>query len=541
MFQTAFTLALCFMALVLFSVFVYWYISTEHSSTCGECCCKVEYVYNFMEDEGLNISVLNRGPEHYFRDIRNNSAWKSEHWTAEIDMHCSANITDLASRMNNTHLRDLKALWKNTTRFQRCMDYSLWINNTLLPDQTWTGCRVPTGELLERVSGGTLDIDTCFWDASPIPFQGMRKPYPNFKFVFITGQDILLAIMMGVLTVIFELGASIFVSWDNYERQAPKDKALVWKTFSLGWLSQFAWPLLIALVFLPFGPQIRDFLEKTNTLFAPRNPVFLRGGALYYDGNLIPGVLTLDTMLIGPLIISQVITLLVDTYMYRIAACLTACTCVKSISRCCVTACNKAKIGDVGGEVDPIWQYIQMAGDGKYQDGYTQFSRKFSGGYKETCRVVNTYDELYDGAKVAHEKETAADKPKGKKTAHSTTAYDKLDQGELDMSPQARQTSNSSQERSDTWLDDWEEKARERPAAQAVLTEANLPELNLVLDFVDVCTQFQFVTLITVAASPLPSTNSYCRRVSFHRPRPLACCHVGALSYTRHVRRLAGH
>ncbi|KAF0740609.1 hypothetical protein Ae201684P_001907 [Aphanomyces euteiches] len=153
-----------------------------------------------------------------------------------------------------------------------------------------------------------LKMVTCF-DSSDSAFLTDRWWY-------ILVQGAVLGLLIDVVFFeIFNWVSAKFVSWENYASKSEFENRLVHRRFLFVWMNWFFWFLFLAFVYLPFGEVMVTFLQTS-----PQVPAFIQ--SIFQAVQWDPAVLTLDTLFVTPLVITQFINMLMETILpYLIRSC----------------------------------------------------------------------------------------------------------------------------------------------------------------------------------------------------------------------------
>lgn len=142
-------------------------------------------------------------------------------------------------------------------------------------------------------------IYKCIWFISC--FTSESSKLGTDRWVYILIQGIALGLMIDI--IFFEMFNWIslkFVKWENYAKLSDHENRLIHRRFVFVWSNWFFWFLFLAFVYLPFGEYFLKFL-KDNYL----------GKLAPYEWD--PSVLTLDTLFVTPLVVTQFLNMLLET------------------------------------------------------------------------------------------------------------------------------------------------------------------------------------------------------------------------------------
>ncbi|KAF0687621.1 Aste57867_20605 [Aphanomyces stellatus] len=147
-------------------------------------------------------------------------------------------------------------------------------------------------------------------------FQSHDSAFLTDRWWYILIQGAILGLLIDVVFFeIFNWLSARMVSWENYEHKSEFENRLVRRRFMFVWMNWFFWFLFLAFVYLPFGQVIVTYLQTNE-----RVPDFIRGIFMAIKWNA--AVLTLDTLFVTPLVITQFLNMLMETILpYLIRKC----------------------------------------------------------------------------------------------------------------------------------------------------------------------------------------------------------------------------
>ncbi|OQR89388.1 transmembrane protein, partial [Thraustotheca clavata] len=142
------------------------------------------------------------------------------------------------------------------------------------------------------------------------------------RWAYILIQGVILGLLID--TVFFELFnwfSAKFVSWENLAKKSDFENRLVHRRFVFVWSNWFFWFLTLAFFYLPYGNYVNDLFRHIGW-----------GWAVIYEWD--PAVLTLDTLFVTPLVVTQLLNMILETWLPYIirkikgrpASCRTACS-----------------------------------------------------------------------------------------------------------------------------------------------------------------------------------------------------------------------
>ncbi|OQR92289.1 transmembrane protein [Thraustotheca clavata] len=164
-------------------------------------------------------------------------------------------------------------------------------------------------ECLTKPSNVCITMITCF--------QSPTSALGTDRWFYILLQGAALGLLIDI--VFFELFnwlSAKFVEWENYTLKSEYEDRLIQRRFLFVWMNWFFWFLFLAFVYLPFGEQAITYLQSNN----PNVPEFIRTifGPIQWNAS----VLTLDTLFVTPLVITQVLNMLMETVIpYLVRKC----------------------------------------------------------------------------------------------------------------------------------------------------------------------------------------------------------------------------
>ncbi|EQC26094.1 hypothetical protein SDRG_16046 [Saprolegnia diclina VS20] len=120
------------------------------------------------------------------------------------------------------------------------------------------------------------------------------------RWVYILAQGIALGLVIDVIFFeFFNWLSAKFVEWENCEKKSEYEARLIHRSFVFVWSNWFFWFLFLAFVYLPFGDTINQkFLVEIVGL----------GGWTW-----TPGLLTIDTLFVTPLVVTQFLNMTLET------------------------------------------------------------------------------------------------------------------------------------------------------------------------------------------------------------------------------------
>lgn len=123
------------------------------------------------------------------------------------------------------------------------------------------------------------------------------------RWLYILIQGIALGLLIDIIFFeIFNWVSEKFVRWENYAKKSDYENRLIHRRFVFVWSNWFFWFLFLAFVYLPFGDV---FLKKIREL----NLQWLAP----YEWD--PNLLTLDTLFVTPLVVTQFLNMILETFV----------------------------------------------------------------------------------------------------------------------------------------------------------------------------------------------------------------------------------
>ncbi|OQR87278.1 transmembrane protein [Achlya hypogyna] len=120
------------------------------------------------------------------------------------------------------------------------------------------------------------------------------------RWVYILAQGIALGLVIDVVFFeFFNWLSDKFVEWENCEKKSEHEARLIHRSFVFVWSNWFFWFLFLAFVYLPFGETI--------------NKAFLENVLHLWSWPWTPGLLTIDTLFVTPLVVTQFLNMTLET------------------------------------------------------------------------------------------------------------------------------------------------------------------------------------------------------------------------------------
>lgn len=141
----------------------------------------------------------------------------------------------------------------------------------------------------------------CVWFLTC--FRSETSALGTDRWLYILIQGIALGLLIDIIFFeVFNWVSEKFVRWENYAKKSDYENRLIHRRFVFVWSNWFFWFLFLAFVYLPFGDI---FLKKLKELkldwLAP------------YTWQ--PELLTLDTLFVTPLVVTQFLNMIIETFV----------------------------------------------------------------------------------------------------------------------------------------------------------------------------------------------------------------------------------
>lgn len=148
---------------------------------------------------------------------------------------------------------------------------------------------------------GDSDDDryACIWFITC--FNSTTSALGTDRWVYILIQGIILGLLIDIIFFeLFNWMSEKFVQWENYAKKSDHENRLIHRRFVFVWSNWFFWFLFISFVYMPFGEQILKLFHHVGL-----------GALAPYDWD--PTLLTLDTLFVTPLVVTQLLNMLLET------------------------------------------------------------------------------------------------------------------------------------------------------------------------------------------------------------------------------------
>ncbi|TMW59650.1 hypothetical protein Poli38472_004719 [Pythium oligandrum] len=147
--------------------------------------------------------------------------------------------------------------------------------------------------------GDTTNAYECLWFISC--FNSETSALGTDRWVYILIQGVLLGLLIDIVFFeVFNWISEKFVQWENYAKESDYENRLIHRRFVFVWSNWFFWFLFIAFVYLPFGDQFLRYFRTVGL-----------GKLAPYEWD--PAKLTLDSLFVTPLVVTQFLNLLLET------------------------------------------------------------------------------------------------------------------------------------------------------------------------------------------------------------------------------------
>lgn len=145
------------------------------------------------------------------------------------------------------------------------------------------------------------DTYECIWFITC--FSADTSTIGTDRWVYILIQGILLGLLIDIFFFeLFNWMSEKFVRWENYAKKSDHENRLIHRRFVFVWSNWFFWFLFIAFVYMPFGDRILKLFKHVGL-----------GALAPYDWD--PSLLTLDTLFVTPLVVTQFLNMLLETFV----------------------------------------------------------------------------------------------------------------------------------------------------------------------------------------------------------------------------------
>lgn len=151
----------------------------------------------------------------------------------------------------------------------------------------------------EACEGDASTSYPCMWFVTC--FMAPTSSLGTDRWGYILLQGILLGLLIDIIFFeLFNWMSEKFVQWENYAKKSEHENRLIHRRFVFVWTNWFFWFLFISFVYMPFGDTILRLFHRVGL-----------GALAPYDWN--PNLLTLDTLFVTPLVVTQLLNMLLET------------------------------------------------------------------------------------------------------------------------------------------------------------------------------------------------------------------------------------
>ncbi|RLN73706.1 hypothetical protein BBJ28_00011036 [Nothophytophthora sp. Chile5] len=295
------------------------------------------------------------------------------------------------------------------------------------------------------------DSYACIWFITC--FNASTSTVGTDRWVYILIQGILLGLLIDIIFFeLFNWMSEKFVQWENYAKKSDHENRLIHRRFVFVWSNWFFWFLFLSFVYLPFGDQIIKLFHHMGL-----------GALAPYDWN--PNLLTLDTLFVTPLVVTQFLNMLLETIVPYL---------VRKLRGRPTTGCRQASpIAWCKSRLSRCFRAAQHQRQ-SMMPGMTLNSQS-------DTTATSSGLSAPSHRRPKDEEEESTGNLTAKRLAHLVQKHTGFFVGVLPMSDDSNQYS-----------------------AYEVLAEAKLPVFDPVLDYLDACIQFSYVVMFTVVWPLLP-------------------------------------
>ncbi|ETV88411.1 hypothetical protein, variant 1 [Aphanomyces astaci] len=142
---------------------------------------------------------------------------------------------------------------------------------------------------------GCLQFLNCFASAT--------STVGTDRWAYILCQGVILGLLIDtVFYEFFNWFSSKFVQWENIRKKSDYENRLIHRKFVFVWSNWFFWFLTLAFLYLPYGGRVQDVYRFLGMEWA-----------IVYKWN--PTLLTLDTLFVTPLVVTQLLNMVLETWL----------------------------------------------------------------------------------------------------------------------------------------------------------------------------------------------------------------------------------
>ncbi|CEG49368.1 uncharacterized protein PHALS_07133 [Plasmopara halstedii] len=151
----------------------------------------------------------------------------------------------------------------------------------------------------DACNGDSEESYPCIWFVTC--FNSTTSALGTDRWVYILLQGILLGLLIDIIFFeLFNWMSEKFVQWENYAKKSDHENRLIHRRFVFVWSNWFFWFLFISFVYMPFGDKILKLFHQMGL-----------GAMAPYEWN--PNLLTLDTLFVTPLVVTQFLNMVLET------------------------------------------------------------------------------------------------------------------------------------------------------------------------------------------------------------------------------------
>ncbi|TDH66051.1 hypothetical protein CCR75_007129 [Bremia lactucae] len=151
----------------------------------------------------------------------------------------------------------------------------------------------------DACNGDSEESYPCIWFVTC--FNATTSALGTDRWVYILIQGIILGLLIDIIFFeMFNWISEKFVQWENYAKKSDHEDRLIHRTFVFVWSNWFFWFLFLSFVYMPFGDKILKLFHQMGF-----------GALAPYEWN--PNLLTLDTLFVTPLVVTQFLNMVLET------------------------------------------------------------------------------------------------------------------------------------------------------------------------------------------------------------------------------------
>ncbi|KAI9909600.1 hypothetical protein PsorP6_014913 [Peronosclerospora sorghi] len=151
----------------------------------------------------------------------------------------------------------------------------------------------------DACNGDNDDAYPCMWFITC--FNASTSALGTDRWVYILIQGIVLGLLIDIFFFeLFNWMSEKFVQWENYARKSEHENRLIHRRFVFVWTNWFFWFLFLSFVYMPFGATIVTLFHRLG--FGALAPYAYK-----------PNLLTLDTLFVTPLVVTQLLNMVLET------------------------------------------------------------------------------------------------------------------------------------------------------------------------------------------------------------------------------------